>query len=305
MAWRPAPAHGQDMARHWRPVNHALVLGFGLLLIGLAAVGTLGFWGWDARAYWAADLAHPYAMNLGDRGAYLYSPAFVQVVGPIARLMPLQVFLAAWTMGAVAALGWLGGRWAALLLLVPPVALEIWYGNIQLLMAAAVVLGFRWPGTWAFVLLTKVTPGVGLVWFAARRQWRALGIALGTTAIIAGVSFVVAPGLWSEWVGLLVGQAGRPALDQLGVLPLGPLWLRVLAAVIIAVAGGLLGYRWPVAVATMLAMPVVWVDTPAMLVALIPLVAMDRRDPLPPMVRLPHRGTGRRPHPLTSVRIPD
>jgi hypothetical protein len=295
----------QRMTGRWRPINHGLLLGFGLLLIGLAAVGSLGYWGWDARAYWAADVAHPYAMNLGDRGAYLYSPAFLQVVGPIARLMPLQVFLAAWTLGAIAALGWLGGRWAALLLLVPPVALEIWYGNIQLLMATAVVLGFRWPGSWAFVLLTKVTPGVGLAWFAARRQWRALTIALGTTAAVAGVSFVLAPALWSEWIGLLTDQAGRPALDQPGVLPLGPLWLRVAAAAMIALAGGLLGYRWPVAVATMLAMPVVWVHTPAMLVATIPLVVIDRREPLPPMVRLPRWRIGRRPHPLTSVRIPD
>lgn len=86
---------------------------------------------------------------------------------------------------------------------------------------------------------------------------------------------------------MLVGQAGRPALDQLGVLPLGPLWLRLVVAMLIAAAGGLLGYRWPVIVATVLAMPAVWVHTPAMLVALIPLVAMDRRDPLPAMMRLP------------------
>ena len=46
----------------------------------------------------------------------------------------------------------------------------------------AIVLGFRWPFTWAFVLLTKVTPGVGLLWFAVRREWRSLAIALGDGA---------------------------------------------------------------------------------------------------------------------------
>jgi len=276
------------MAAPWRPINHGLLMGFAILLIALAVVGSVGYWGWDARAYWAVDPQHPYAMNLGELGAYLYSPAFAQVVGGIGRLVPLEVFLAVWTMGAVAALGWLGGPWAAALLLFPPVALEILYGNIQLLLAAAVVLGFRWPATWAFVLLTKVTPGVGLVWFVVRREWRALGIAVGVTAAIAALSFALAPALWGEWFGLLVGQAGHPTLDRLGVLPLGPLWLRLAVATAIATLGGLLGYRWPVIVAAALAMPAVWVTTPAMLVAIVPLVIMDRRDPLSamlPMVR--------------------
>ena len=47
------------------------------------------------------------------------------------------------------------------LLALPPVALELYHGNIHLWIAAAIVLGFRYPWTWAFVLLTKVTPGVG------------------------------------------------------------------------------------------------------------------------------------------------
>ena len=28
----------------------------------------------------------------------------------------------------------------------------------------------RWPAAWAFVLLTKMTPGIGLLWFAFRRD---------------------------------------------------------------------------------------------------------------------------------------
>ncbi len=46
-------------------------------------------------------------------------------------------------------------------------------------MAAAIALGFRYPATWAFVLLAKVTPGIGLLWFLVRREWRNLAIALG------------------------------------------------------------------------------------------------------------------------------
>ena len=48
-------------------------------------------------------------------------------------------------------------------------------------MAAAIALGFRYPAAWSFLLLTKVTPGIGLVWFAVRREWRPLAIALGFT----------------------------------------------------------------------------------------------------------------------------
>ena len=45
-------------------------------------------------------------------------------------------------------------------------------GNIHLLLGAVIVAGFRWPWLWALPLLTKVTPGVGLLWFALRREWR-------------------------------------------------------------------------------------------------------------------------------------
>ena len=89
---------------------------------------------------------------------------------------------------------WLGGRGVRVLwiLAFPPVALELYHGNIHLWIAAAIALGFRYPWTWGFVLLTKVTPGVGLLWFAVRREWRALGIALGVTGAIVAVSLLLA-----------------------------------------------------------------------------------------------------------------
>ena len=60
--------------------------------------------------------------------------------------------------------------------------MEIAGGNISLLLALAIVAGFSRPWTWAFVILTKITPGIGLLWFALRREWRSLAIALGATA---------------------------------------------------------------------------------------------------------------------------
>ena len=41
----------------------------------------------------------------------------------------------------LALITWLGGRWALVLLALPPVALELYHGNVHLLIAAAVVLG--------------------------------------------------------------------------------------------------------------------------------------------------------------------
>src|SRR5207247_6135780 len=114
----------------------------------------------------------------------------------------------AWTVLLLAALTFLVGPvllGAAVLLALP----ELLGGNITLLIAAALVVGFRWPAAWAFVLLTKVTPGVGLLWFAVRREWRSLGIALGTTAAVVVISAVVAPDAWLQWPGVLAGIAGR------------------------------------------------------------------------------------------------
>src|SRR5437867_3643636 len=76
-------------------------------------------------------------------------------------------------------------------------------GNIHFMLGAAIVLGFRWPTIWAFPLLTKVTPGVGLLWFAIRRDWRRLAIASGLTTAIGLASFALAPHLWFDWVARL------------------------------------------------------------------------------------------------------
>src|SRR3989442_1267745 len=82
----------------------------------------------------------------------------------------------------------------------PPVAFELYHGNIRLLIAAAIALGFRYPAAWSFVLLTKVTPGVGLLWFAVRREWRRLAIALGVTAALVAVSLAFDFRLWQQWI---------------------------------------------------------------------------------------------------------
>lgn len=252
------------------------------LVAGMLWIATripIGAWGYDALSYWPVDAVDPYHhVAWREAGAWVYAPPLL-TVRSLFGFLPWEMFLVGWTAFLACLLLFLAPGRAALLFLLPPVALEIYYGNVHLLLAAAVVLGFRWPATWAFVLLTKVTPGVGLAWFVARREWRALGIALGATAVIAGVSLVLAPHLWRDWIEVLMASSGRET-TWLGSL-LGPLWFRVVLATCIAFVGGLAGYRWPVALAVMLAIPALWNITPSVLVALVPLVAMDRHDPLP------------------------
>ncbi len=144
-------------------------------------------------------------------------------------------------------------------------ALELYHANIHLWIAAAIALGFRYPWTWGFVLLTKVTPGIGLLWFAVRREWRALAIALGVTGVIVAVSLVLEPNC-GRLDRLHRLDAGRRPVAQFNI-PI-PLWLRLPAAAALVVWGGLTDRRWTVAVAATLALPVLWVSGFAICAAL-------------------------------------
>ena len=131
----------------------------------------------DVAAYWRAAAGDPYALShLGGEGALLYSPVASQVLAPFSAL-PLPVLTGALlAVSLVATIYLVGPIWAALALLTPLpfVWQDLGSGNIHVLVAAAVVLGFRYPAAWSFVLLTKLTPGVALLWFAFRREWRRL-----------------------------------------------------------------------------------------------------------------------------------
>jgi hypothetical protein len=225
------------------------------------------FVGIDAKAYWAVDLAHPYAHSgVGEYSTYLYSPAFAQALSPLYGLS-FDAFFLIWTIASVLVLIWLVRPWPwALLMLFLPWTYELFVGQVHLFIAAAIVLGFRYPWVWAFNLLTKVTPGVGLLWFLVRREWRALAIALATTGVIALASFLLAPTAWFDWVGFLRGSTGSGEL----------LYPRLFLSAAIVVAGALTGRRWTVPIAVWLALPVVWIESWVILLAIIRL-----REPVP------------------------
>lgn len=165
----------------------------------------------------------------------------------------------------IAALVWLVGPWLGLLCLVPhsPVVDNIAGGNINLFIAVVAVAGFRYPGAYAFDLLTKVTPAVGLVWFLVRREWRALFVAGGVTLGIVAVSFALAPSLWFEWVDLLRHNGGI----AVGWLPI-PLAPRLAAAAVIVAYGAWRNLPGMVVIGSFLALPVIWWSGLSVLVAL-------------------------------------
>jgi hypothetical protein len=188
--------------------------------------------------------------------------------------LPIAAFTALWTALNSATLWFLLRRWALPSLLFLPISFEIISGNVHLLYAAAIVVGFRRPALWALPILTKVTPGLGVLWFLVRREWRSLGLALGVTAAIAAVSFALDQAQWARWVDILradAGGAGAASFETLGwYLPKGLAPRLVAAAGVIGVAAWT-DRRWLLPVGVVLAMPVVWLNSLAVLAACVPL----------------------------------
>jgi hypothetical protein len=261
-----------------RAIRHALIV------VGLISLPYIvwsnqskSMFGFDAYAYWAIDLGDLYGRSLGntsDLGAFRYTPAFGQAFSPL-HALPWELFLGLWCVAMVAALVWLSGRAALLLLAFPPIPLELYHGNIHLFMAVAIVIGFRFPIAWSFILLSKVTPGVGVLWFAFRREWRSFAIAVGGTAALVAVSFVVAPNLWREYASTMVDNLSYDPGHPYPV-PI-PLPIRTAAAAILVWWGARTDRRWVVPVAAVLALPIIWFHGLAVLIAIIPLWREDRR----------------------------
>ena len=247
-----------------------------LILTSVGIVLAIAFWlqltigpslAVDVRAYWSADPNSLYPSGSDWRATgYLYSPAFELVAG-WGRLLPFEVFTAIWRGALLAVLVYLAGPLTAPILLLYPVLSEINAGNIQLLMALAIVAGFRWSGAWAFVLLTKLTPGLGLAWFILRRRWRDLAIAIAVTGVIAAATAVVWPDRWAGYLSLLGGHPA-PAVPPWNLT----FWQRLPVAVAFVLLGGWRGWRWPVVVAATLALPVFYTISPSMLVGTLPFV---------------------------------
>lgn len=222
----------------------------------------------DARAYWLTGQAgyEPYLIAPGAKDAYLYSPAFAQVITPLTWL-PWTGFAVAWLLLETAAFVWLlrplGWAWTIVLLLwCTP---ELMIGNIVGLVAVATVLGLTGrPGALAFPILTKPTLGITAFWFVARREFRALAIVAATTLAVIGVSVVIDASAWEAWGRFLLERSGeaRPAFPAF-----------VAAAIALVVFAARTDRPWLIPFAMVMATPVFGGSQVWMLLAAIPRLA--------------------------------
>jgi hypothetical protein len=260
----------------WRTVRWLLaVIGLALLVAIFAGLLPYDLTPQDAHAYWAVDLADPYRhADVGAEDAFLYAPAIAQLLAPFTLLS-----FAAFRAGLVAvSLGALGLAGAAYTLLVPGVIEDLVRGNVHVLLAVAILAGFRYPGAWSLLLLTKVTPGIGIAWFAIRREWRALGQVAAVTAAVVAISVLIGGiGPWEDWVRLLVSSAGTERTYTYLFVTVPPFWFRLPFAVAVVAWAALTGRRWAVPVASLLALPVIWPSGFALLAAVPPLWLADNR----------------------------
>ena len=249
------------LGRLWRSLARPLIV----VLYGLGGGVALTVWASftamfgkpvDAWCYYRIAPGAPYWQT---DYAFVYSPAAAQAMIPF-QILSFEVFVGLVRAAELAAAFALAGPLLPLVILWPPLASEINAANINLLIVAVAVWGLRWPALWSLVLLTKVTPGIGLVWFAVRREWRNLGIALGVTGAIVAASFAYAPGLWFEWPRYMATLTPSDGV---------PLWARMLAAAAVVAWGARTDRAWTVVLAVTIAMPRLHFMTPAMLIGLL------------------------------------
>ena len=271
-------------------IRRLAVSGFVLVVAIFAMLRLLNLYPWNERlfdlwAYWSTRSGLDYSWaRPGESGAYIYSPAFAHLVAPLTAL-PLPMFTAVWTTFLAATLYWLVGWRAFFVALVAPVTMSIAIGQTDLLMAAAIVIGFRWPAAWFLPIVTKLTPGIGLLWFAARREWRSLAIALGATLAIAAVSVAIDSRAWLGWLQML-GRFEFPAPGDGVYLPV-PVWIRLPLVALLIVWGARSNRRWVLPVGVCLSLPTVWINTPTILVAILPLLAFGAEAPAGRWLRAP------------------
>ena len=248
-------------------------VGWYLAWVGASAFGFFGVWyafqvglGYDSHAYWLAvqDMGRLYGAPALARDAFLYSPAFAQLIWPLG-LLPWPVFYVLWTLLSAFLFVWLlrplGRTWfaPAFIATLP----EIVTGNIYALMAVALVLGASSGPPWVFLGLTKIAGGgVGLVWLTLTRQWRALGFGLVTTIAVIGLSVAIGLNQWREWVEFLRHGSGLTAGSSVVTVVL------LCAGIGAVVVGALTRRAWLLSVATILVSPTLGPNTLTLLAAI-------------------------------------
>lgn len=223
----------------------------------------------DGDLYWQASLGHLYT---GPFQGYVYPPPLAQLLAP-AHVLGYGLFTFLWTLSHFAALWYCARPWSWLILaggilgaltgrvLPYDISAVMGYalnGNVQLYIAAACVAMFRHPGSMALPILTKMGPGIGVLWWVFRREWWPLLVSIAVTAVIFGVSLLLAPGLWSEWLVYTLANRDAPSPIPLVAVPFG---IRVLMSVALLAWAAPRDHRWAVPIAAGWAIPALYEST--------------------------------------------
>ena len=206
----------------------------------------------DTQAYLRAghallEGAPVYVGHYGMLGAFSYAPPWALLFVPLALMPPIvaQIVL---TAANVAALRYVAGSWRGVgyALLWPVTLLYLPSGNIDLLIAAAMVAAWRgraWP--LAFAGLAKVAPFLGI----PHARWReaALTVALAIACTLPWLH------LWPEWIAYLLRQP-----PSIGFSVSLAWWMRLPVALALVI---LVRRPWAAALAVVVAMPFLYLFT--------------------------------------------
>jgi hypothetical protein len=237
----------------------------------------------DAHAYWLAGQRLLAGEPLYDPSAgpvtpyaYWYPPIFAQVMAPISAIVPAYLFSLGWGVLLLVCLWWLADRRPVVglaMIAFIPVAIELWFRNVHLLLGLLLVAGIRRaPVAFVAGAAIKFAPGVGLAWLLGRGRWRDLAVCIVVGAVALGVSYMLNPAAWQQYTEILAGRGGLGAATGLVGIPYG---IRVVVALGLALLAGRIDTRWAqalVVVAALLALPTLFPAAFSILVAVIPLL---------------------------------
>ncbi|MFI5262061.1 MAG: hypothetical protein ACHQZR_05870 [Candidatus Limnocylindrales bacterium] len=262
---------------------------FGAFAFVTIEVSVGGAWfrtGPDLDAYLRAgrDLlagAPVYVGQIGEPTNFPYAPTWVVIAAALTLLPPLLVQAAIVVLDLIA-IRYVAGSWrgTGLVLLWPLTAFELSAGNIDLLIAAAIVLawsttldddlglpdpsrrlgqlvaGVGQVGGLVLVALAKLAPALAL----PPARWRSALIAL-VICVAVTLPWLF---LWPEWFAYLLRQPATIAIS----LPVGPWYLRLPIALVLAALGSFVLRRpWLSALAVFVAMPSLYLSTTVILIA--------------------------------------
>ncbi len=230
------------------------------LIVFLYVLGERGLEvGGDMAAYLRAgeDLiaGEPvYVGQIGGFGAFSYAPPWAVLFAALAWVPDLVMQVGIMLLGLLCiryvAGSWL---WSGLVFLYPVSVLVLFAGNIEFIIAAALVLAARGRAeALTFMALAKISPGLAL----SPQQWRQVLLVL-IVSLAVTLPWLY---LWPEWIEYLLRQPTSIAIH------IGPPWYLRLP---FALALLLLRRPWTSALAVVVAMPSLWWGTLVILIAVV------------------------------------